>query len=417
MKKIFLLIILSINLISLVYADCINSLDDYAIEILFNKQDITKDLSLLENAKNVNYINGNFIFKSSVSDNIALILKKVSYPFCYDCLSLRIQVPVNKTSEEVSFFEFSTVLKNKSLSFNESIFNNASSWDYECFLNFCSFYKENLFIYLDNSISNSTKINIEIYGEDIRDYNCDGKKVYYSTGVFCINNKNKEEIENLLKNLKIIDKVDELFLNYKIENSGKKIMEKFYPDLKSDFFYSLQKQNLTRNYKEDLSDIDWNLITEKEIRWIRFNNLITISNKDILEISNLAKLGYAGINKRIYYGEDDNGKKRWLYYYESKDAKLTKFNNCEDFSLSIIPKEDLFINYPKKGNINLYYLLPIIVTSILFLILIILIIIARKKFSYELEKGKEIEEEKEIKEENEKKEEETKEKNLKEKSE
>jgi hypothetical protein len=379
------LIILTISLIFMInlsYAECISSLDDYAIEVLLNKEDISHNISLLKNAENVNYINGEYLLQSASSPDMAVVIKEVSEPFCKDCISLKIQIPVNRTTKEISYLEFSSTIKNK----NMNILQDISDWSYNCLGSSCSFYKNNTIISIDNSVKNISIINVEIIEAPIESY-CGGKIIYSSSGAFCIPKQNIDNIESLLKRLKLINNLDEIFLNYKIESSGVKTFYDFSPKLSYTFFPFLSNQNLTKNNKDNLDSIKWDIIMNDEIEWIRFNGILSLNINDMREISQLAKLGYSGVNKRIYYGTDSEGKNRWMYYYESNLPKITKIKNCEDFLDGNIPKDFMAVQQTDNTiKINLYYLIPIVFSFVLIIILIVLIFISRKKISKQLEK-------------------------------
>ena len=379
---IFLISIISLIFITnIVYADCITSLDDYAVEVLLNKKDIQSNIDLLKNAENVNYINNNFIIQSSSSPNMAIILNKVSEPFCQDCISLRVQIPVNRTKKEVPYIEFSTTINNKNINITGGIEN----WSYNCLLSSCIFYKDSIIVETDNSVPNKTRINIEIM-EDNKGGYCGGRVIYSLSKAFCITKQNKEDIENLLKEVGVINNFEELFISYKIEGSGTKIIYDFSPQLNEDFFSSLSKQNLTIDNETKLENLNWSTILYDEIEWMRFNGIISININDMKEISKLAKLGYSGVNKRIYYGIDSNGNTGWMYYYETAFPILTKFENCEEFDIKNIPSNFIYINQPDQLKISLYYIIPIAFSFALLIVLFVLIFIAKKKIKKELEK-------------------------------
>jgi hypothetical protein len=123
-----------------------------------------------------------------------------------------------------------------------------------------------------------------------------------------------------------------------------------------------------------------------EIEWIRFNGILSLNMKDMKEISQLAEIGHSGVNKRIYYGTDSKGKDRWMYYYESNLPKITKIKNCEDFSVTNIPKDFMRVQQTSDIKVNFYYLIPIVFSFVLIIILVVLIFISRKKISKQLEK-------------------------------
>jgi hypothetical protein len=358
-------------------------LDDYAVEVLLNQEDIKIDTDLLKNSKNVNIFGDSFVIQSSSSENLAVILTNVSNTFCEECFLLRVQIPVKKELKEKSYINLSTTLIGKNI--NNTL--NTKDWDYYCSSNSCNFYNDGINIFLDNSAKDVVKIQIEVIS-DISSDACDGKEIYSSNKYLCIKKEDKDNIEGLLKGLSIIGDFEELFPSYKLTNSGIKSVYEISPDLNENFYFFMFNQGLSIGNKEDIKSLKWDVIVNNEIEWLRFNNILSINNNDIKEISNISRLGYSGVNKRIYFSSNNFSEEKWGYYYESSIPEMTSVKNCEDFDIISIPKDFLKVVYPSTVKINLYYLVPIIFTFILLLVLFVLLTLSRKKINKELEKEK-----------------------------
>ena len=350
MKKIiFLTLIISIFLSNFVIS-CTTSLDNFASEVLLNKNTIDSNLPILDNGDNVGNWQGAYVLQSQYNPNMTIILSQAEEPFCDNCLSVRLQIPAKMETKEINYL--SILSYSKSLTaINES---NYEGWSITCEnKDQCYFKKDNVEIII-NKVSTEYEVNLDVKGKlDSCDI-CNGRCILTGTSSVCIKRDMKTDIERILVHAGVINNFEDLFVKYKLAGYGTKSTE----DL----------------FAESEIRVDWKAAMSKDLNWLRKQGIIHLTDSEISEISELADAGKSGQNSRIYYGEQKNGEKKWMYYYQTKLPELTKFQNCKEFPSSLVPKGVL--TFPTFG-ISVYYFVPIVITGILFTIIIILIVVAR----------------------------------------
>lgn len=335
-----------------VYAACINTADNYATEVLLNKKDTSYNIKLLDKADNLIIKDNKYVLQSVYNSNLALILEEQLSPL--SGLSVRLQIPVKSEEKNLPYFKFSLISSKENLSIsNEEIYNG---WEISCSKGNpptqCEFNKEKTSI-LASLISKKYEIVIETR-EELKDcLGCDGKCII-SSQPKCIDKKLKKDIEDILEHSGLISLTGDIFSSYKIISIGNAIVTDLTPSA--------------------TTEIDWGGAMKQELERLRKESMLSIANSDIEDISKIAKQGKSGQNSRIVYGEDTEGEEKWLYYYETKFPFLTKLENCQEFSPSLVPTGMLIFS---ESEISAYYLVPIILTLSLIALLVILIIVAR----------------------------------------
>jgi len=354
MKKLFLFAIL-LTLLPSVLASCINSADDYAVEVALNKPGIEYDLSKLNNAQNVIIDNGKYVLKSDYSSSIATILEEQSSLTTGSSsgLSVRLQIPLKAKDKTVPSLKFlSTSLKGK-LNISE---DNYNGWRISCVsgnpIPQCEF-KKGLTVISAGLVShNKYEATIET-NEDLKQCasSCDGRCI----SSVCIDKQLKTDIESIMKYSGLASNFDEATSSYRLISSG-----------------NIQTIDLVPETSEET---DWKSALSQELKSLRTSKIILITESEISEISLLAEQGAAGINSRIVYGEDSQGKEGWFYYDKTKFPTLTTLRNCKEFPVSMIPAGELSFN--TNIIVPTYYLVPIIIALSLILLFTFLLIIAR----------------------------------------
>lgn len=343
MKKIFLILIFLL-FIQNIYA-CQTTSDNNAVEVLLNKEDIKFDLSSLRSGENI-IMNGNQYILQSNLDKAALIIQKSS--LCEKCISVRIQVPVETTTEKIPYFSFTSSLLGTVFDFNkENLFYK--DWNIQLGTSNINLISDKMTINV-NFVNNNYEFVYEIYKSFSDCDICSGKCVKSRFGDACIDIQTTKEISDVLMHLGLINRPEQIFYSYKVIGNG----EKLITDLISTV---------------DTSDLNFNNALEADLKWLKLQKIITLSDEDIQNIKALAEKGYAGNNKLILY---DNG---WKYNFQVKNVTLSNELNCKDFSRTLVPTK-----LPVLKRINVfspYYMIPIITSLILLIILIILIFTAR----------------------------------------
>ena len=357
MKKLFLFTILTIilTLLPLVMASCINSADDYAVEVVLNKPGIEYDISKLNNAQNIIIDNGKYILKSDYSSSLATILEEQSSLTTGSSsgLSVRLQIPLKAKDKTVPSLKFlSTSLKGR-LNISE---DNYNGWHISCVSGNptpqCEFKKGLTLISAGLVSQNKYEATIETNENLIKCTSaCDGRCI----SSLCIDKQLKTDIESIIKYSGLAISFNEIALSYRLISSG-----------------NIQTIDLVPETSEE---IDWKSAVSQELTFLRTSKIILITDSEISEISLLAEKGAAGINSRIIYGEDTQGSEGWFYYDETKFPTLTTLRNCKEFPVSMIPAGDLSFN--SNIIVPTYYLVPAIIAASLFLLFIFMIVIAR----------------------------------------
>lgn len=351
-----LILIITLLSLPLISAQCINSADDYAVEVVLNKPGIGYDLAKLDNAKNVLISNNQYILKSDYSSSLAAILEKSSDLQCNSIpgLSVRLQIPIKSEDKTLPYLRFTSSAKGK-LNISEDVYNG---WKISCVqgnpIPQCEFKKEKTTISA-NLVGSKYDLTLET-NENLKSCSsCDGICIG-SSDRKCINKQLMADMEDMLKHSGLItSSLVELTASYRMFTTGNAIIT----DLST----------------EANQDINWGQALNKELLFLKSNNILFITNQDIEEISNLAKQGTSGTNSRIVYGEDKNNNQKWMYYSQTKFPALTKLQNCREFQLSSIPSGSL--SFSRNLTISSYYLVPIILTVSLLVLFLILIVSAR----------------------------------------
>lgn len=341
-RKRFFLILLIVIMFNLNFVSgCINSLDSYAVEILFNKENMSYDLSQLLFMKNVEVKNSEYIMQSQYSKNLASIVKEENVSG-NKFFSLRLQLPAKEITEKKDTFSLISLISGKKM--NISHFGKYNGWKIVKEGSSYILRKDNILIYVV-SIGEKNDILLEVYEKFQSCEKCDGKCVYGSSvnpyGNICIPNRIKKEINNILKFV-IDTNFDELFINYRVSRNGEKYVSDIISEYKTDF-------------KEAV---------KQELVFLQKNKILNITNSEIEELVKLADEGRAGNSKIVYSN-------KWTYYYQIFEMNSKKI--CNEFLVSEIPKNK---PVPIDGNTP-FYIIPLIIGGGLFLIILILILIGR----------------------------------------
>lgn len=351
-----LAIILTLLSLPVISAECINSADDYAVEVVLNKPGIGYDLTKLDNAKNILISNNQYILRSDYSSSLATILEKSSDLQCNSLpgLSVRLQIPLKAEEKSFPYLRFTSPPITGSLNISEDIYND---WKVSCVLGNptpqCEFKKDKTTISA-NLAGGKYEITLETK-ENLKSCAlCDGICIG-SSEKKCIGKLLMADVEDILKHSGLIDSFEQLVTSYKRFTTGNAIIT----DLSS----------------ETTNEVDWSKAISQELNFLKINNILFITGQDIDQISELAKQGAAGTNSRIVFGEDKDGNEKWMYYSQTKFPSLTKLQNCKELSISQIPAGSL--SFSGSSNLSSYYAIPIAITSSLLILFFILIVSAR----------------------------------------
>jgi len=311
-------------------------------------------------------------------------------------LSVRVQIPVNKIREKIRYLKLvskSVNGKPKKEFVGRSSFGN---WQMKCteeedsetkemIISECIFTKEgmNLKVIPEEGKIDKYTVEIEIFKDlpscELKDdkKECKGYCVYSGGMSACIQESKKNEIENILIYTGLIKNFDELVNAYSVIKNGIITETKAIPN------YPAEK---------NIEDIIWSSALKKELVWMKENDIIGITNGDINKISEFVKQGRAGVNNRIVYAKDKIGEAKWIYYKDSIEPELLDEKICDEYNIDSGITGLVVID---KKNVNLYYLVPIVITIILILLIFVAILFARLR--HEIKKNKERQQQEKIK--------------------
>jgi hypothetical protein len=263
-----------------------------------------------------------------------------------------LQIPVKSEDINLPFVKFTSISSNI-LNFSGDSYKG---WQVSCTrdnpISQCEFSKNENKIFA-NLVSSKYEVTFDLRGNFSDCRSCDGRCI--SSSQICISQELNTDLEDLLKNYGLISlSINELLSSYRITSFGKSEIKDIVP--------------------ESLQDIDWKAAMKQELKRLKQENVLFITDSDIDKISQLASQGKAGQNSRIVYGEDSTGNKKWIYYYETKFPVITDLNNCQEYPKSLMPTGLLVFS---GQEISTYYLVPIVITISLIVLLFILVVTAR----------------------------------------
>ncbi len=347
-RYIFLFCIFLIVLSLYVEAACLNSADDYAVEVLLNKPGIDVDFDAFKDAENIFQIGDSYVIKSNYGGNYGVIISKVSDGLCEECMSVRLQIPTESEEKNVNYL----IIFLNSLSGELKNTGSYKDWITYCSSSQCVFQNENVEIVITKDSGKSNAV-IEIVGNV---FSCDaceaGTCLKGASGNFCVPETVENEIKDILEFSGLVNEDDKIFFSYQILSSGTRKVTNLVPS------------GIEANWKNALRE---------ELAFLKERGISGVSSLAISKISNLAKLGKAGHDSRIVYGENLKGD-NWMYYYETKSPTILNEENCNSFSASSIPSKRVEFS---KFYFPIYYTIPLFVTSSILVILLLLIVIGR----------------------------------------
>lgn len=328
---------------------CINSADDFAVEVEINKNNAYLDIEKLANAKNVVFKDNSYIFQSDYDPDLAVIIKQKNVS-CNNCFSIRVQTPTSSETILSPYFSFVSSPTFRNINFANKT-SNYEGWNVIFSTNAkqIEFRKGNYYVSVSTFL-NRRDVFIEIY-ENLRDCSqCSGKCLadVYGNKV-CFEERFISEIVGVLSNFGIIDRIEDLFFNSRIIGKGQKTIT------------ILQSQNSQANLKEAI---------KKELLFLNNSKILILDSEDIDSIYFLAEDGMAGDNNKIVYDSSD---KKWKYYYQTENAVTNIQVDCKEFGKENIPSMKPVFSWRNSP----YYVIPLVIVISFLIIIILLTIIGR----------------------------------------
>lgn len=341
---------------------CYNPVDSLAVEVRLNRPGISYDLSPLLNAENVKMDNGTIIYRSHYDERVGVILREVN-----SSLWIRIQIPAKSFESTYAYASFESPLLISNESFERI---KTLGWKVKNH----AFRKGPLYVQISPRKGNECKSD-----SDCSIGGCSGEvcttrelareivtpcvyKEWYSclrlTSCGCYNGfctwKPTLEFEKCLKEHDVDpSKVIKLPLAevYIAVYGKEKPGEEDVAELKALFeelgiscvLDNLQFKAEITNSPEGVIDpysFNFSKALEIELKWLRENGIIEISDEDISAIVNVAERGKAGQNSHIGWYKK-NGIYTWIPYDESDKPLLVKCAS-PPFNISI-PKGEIVL--------------------------------------------------------------------------
>lgn len=344
MKRGIILIILLMFLP--VASACYNPMDNLAVEVYLNKPGIHYNLTPLRSAENVLIKNNTIIYRSHYDGRVAVILRE------FKGLYIRIQIPAKSFNSSYAYakLNLSLIFSNESLKNVEKL-----GWKTE---GKYSFRKRNLLVQISPRKGNECRSDSECATGGCSGEICTTRenaknivspcvyrewyKCLQMTSCGCVNGvctwKPNENFEKCLRAHGVdpgrIIKIatGEIFIaDYNREKPSAEDLKEL-KDLFDALGISCAFENLT--FKTQRTDSPTGIVDEysfdfkgalkTELKWLKEEGIIEISEKDIEAIVNSTERGEAGYNSHIGWYETKEGKMAWIPYYESKNPLLLK---------------------------------------------------------------------------------------------
>lgn len=338
---------------------CRMTADDYATEVLLNRDYVDYNLDSLKNADNVLKYNGKYAFKSFYGNNLYTITSEqedtsAKNPSKKKLLSVRLQIPLSKVEENISYFRITSFRR-----FNYAdLDSNVKGWIKACNekADSCVFEKEDISITIekkDNAFSGYIYFLNPQFDACYNTGDCNGKCMYFSSERRCISRAVIEEIDNLILSIGIANNFDDFVMSRKTETGA----------------YSISKLIPGNN-----GTIKWEDAMKEELLWLKGHDMIHITERDIMEIAILSGAGKV-LGNKVLYGVNEAGSLAWTYHVNENSRTAGK-DDCEEF-----PPETAgitgFIAFDTKLLNKAYVLVPLIFAGFIVLLILILFIAAK----------------------------------------
>lgn len=338
---------------------CRMTADDYATEALLNRDYVDYNLDSLKNAENILKYNGEYILKSFYGNNLYTILSEQEdasskNPSKEKFLSVRLQIPLNKVEENISYLRITSF---KRFSY-AGLSNNAKGWVKVCDekAGSCVFEKDDISITIEKKADVFSGYIDFLNPQFDACYNagdCSGKCMFFSPERICISKNIVEDIDNLVLSIGIANNFDDFVMSRKTEQGT----------------YSISKLVPQNNGTIKLEDA-----MKEELLWLKGQDIIHITERDIAEISILSGAGKVEEN-RVFYGINEADSLSWTYHINEK-SRIAGNDDCSEF-----PPQKTgitgFIAFDTKLLAKTYVLTPLIFIGFIVLLILVLFITAK----------------------------------------
>ncbi|ASJ08130.1 hypothetical protein A3L11_02360 [Thermococcus siculi] len=344
MKRLAALAILLIFAITPIVNACMSPADSYAVEVVLNKPGVAYDVGRLDQAQNVAFEDGTYLYRSHHDPRLYVMVWNAS-----DGPHVRVQIPVEWREESVSVasLNVSIIVTNETLkklrSDGWNVVNNATferngvkialspvkgsecTSDADCATGGCSGEvcapKEEA----------SKIVTPCVYREW---YSCLGM-----TGCGCVNGmctwKPNPAFEACLRDHGIdparVIRAGYFEMRVEAINESDDEVNAAVRDFLGAFGIScnapltLVKTSVSRLSPEvEPSEVNASEALLAELRWLMDNGVVNLSDSDLEAIAGVAEWGYSGHNSHIGWYETENGGHAWIPYHKSKNPRLVK---------------------------------------------------------------------------------------------
>ena len=337
--------IIALILVSLAVSNlgntCLTSSDEYAVEVIVN------NYNAAELSKFSQIVDRKYLFISQYNPNLIVVAEENVNP---RGLSIRLQIPTEKKEIKQPYLK---ILSNyASGTLRKEVTSPFFGWAIVCGENTCNFAKNDINIKA-MQLKNIGELTFEIKKELKEcDSGCSGRCLALHDREVCIDKQIETDIDRVLKYANITKGIDNLFNSYRVVSSEGIVVLDIVPSY---------------NFL-----IDWEEALREELVFLKGRGVIDISNEDIENAVSLAIRGQAGDAYSIVYDELSNS---WTYSNKIQNLVLTTEKTCKVYSIT---RESAY----EKESINLFYLVPIILTvaaAFLFLLLMFIANIVRRR--------------------------------------
>ena len=294
---VFIMVALTLLLLSGGATACVNPTDSFASEVLLNKTGVSYNLTELKGSKNVISQEGAVIYRSHYNPDVAVILREINEGD-QKGFSVRLQVPTELVN--ISYPQIRIEIESqKELLLNKSLIESLG-------------YEIKGRVIEGKSKAELIKGNISIAVWSIK---TDGE-LHSGVQIIILNATLTPELEKELASIVLsFSAGEEAWNNRKTTTQIVKSMD------------------LVPSVNVDINVFDFSEAMKTELIWLRDNKIISgLTDADTNEIVKGARRGTAGYNSRIVYF---NGS--WLPYFRTGNPLLRVGIDCDGFPLSALP--------------------------------------------------------------------------------
>ncbi|HLD37390.1 MAG TPA: hypothetical protein VJA86_02280 [Candidatus Nanoarchaeia archaeon] len=337
---------------------CRLTAENYAVEVFLNKDYVEYNLGSMNSSDSVLKLDNSYIFKSFYGNNLYTILSEQAAPGGSDAerfLSVKLQLPVKKEERNVSYLRITSFKKFE----NADLSAELRGWAKVCSkeLDSCTFEKGKISITIEHAEDGFSGY-IDFLDSDF--YECSGSKdcsgecMYFMSQRACVPQFVIDEISSLVQSIGISNNFKDFTISRKTTTGSYTVYE-LVPEANG--------------------SIKWQDAMKDELSWLKSQDIIHITERDIAEIAILSEGGRVGAG-RVYYGINEASMLAWTYS-NADESRIADESDCDEFYPAGSSKMTGLSIFSIKTSGRLYMLIPIIFIALIGAAIAVLFAIAK----------------------------------------